>query len=418
MELEDIDWQKIQVVEGDEGLLIFGSESDLAELEESAGFELRRPSPQTLQRASNLFGSLSTLQEQSGRWLKLDDESFELIKKSKVRDVSSGVLRKGDLGVAGNAGEIVKQLAFQKATLLTPAAPAAAAALIAQEAIEVALDEITDYLETIDEKIDRLIEQRRVDSLSSFNSIRAALLEAQRIYENTGTVSDTTWSKIAGVGIQLQRIQEDALAQLGVVRDGVAKKVRNTAKLGGAYEDAVEQVQFWLQLLAQGIALQDSFFVLELARVADYENEHLDGHVQGIRQARQERIQEQGEILSQIQEQLLASAELSRAEKLQHPRAALRVNDNANRIQETFDQFSEHVEVELASGGVLEWEPWRVTARELVGDVTDSVNTLRKSTQDKVAALPAAVKKRREDSLLEKAEKIKAKRESEPHSED
>ncbi|MHA2788601.1 hypothetical protein ACXZ66_05575 [Corynebacterium sp. S7] len=393
MELEDVDWSKIQVVEGDEGLLLFGAESDLAELEKGSGFEMRKPSKQTMKRASNLFGAASSLQEQSGRWLKLDKKSFDVVKKMKGRNVSSGVVRKGDVGVAGNAGDIVKHLGFEKATLLTPAAPAAAAALIAQEAIEAALDEITEYLETIDEKIDHLIEQRKVDSLTSFHSIRAALIEAQRLYENTGTVSDTTWSKIAVVGIGLQKVQEDALAQLGLVRDGIAKKTRNTTKLGSAYESAVEQIQFWLQLLAQGIALQDNYFVLELARVADYENEHLEGHVQGIRQARRERIHEQGDILSQIQSAISESAQLTRAEKLQHPRAAQRINDSANRILESFDQFAEYVEVELTSRESLKLEPWAVTARELVGDVTDSVNTLLKSSQDKVTALPATVKK-------------------------
>ena len=95
---EDPEDNELELLVSDEGALLVGPESALARLSESAAAP-RAVSPTALRRASQALGSAAKAQAESGRWLKLDAESADYLKRLGVKpgEIRSGVVRVKDL---------------------------------------------------------------------------------------------------------------------------------------------------------------------------------------------------------------------------------------------------------------------------------------------------------------------------------
>ncbi len=88
-------------------------------------------------------------------------------------------------------------------------------------AIQAAIKEITEYLESMDKKLDRLLMERRVEALAELGGISTAIDEAMTIYEQLGSVSSTTWSKVQANATDLHVVQALALEKLRTLADEV-----------------------------------------------------------------------------------------------------------------------------------------------------------------------------------------------------
>jgi hypothetical protein len=99
----------------------------------------------------------SEIAANSGRWVKLTKESAQLVSKYGLRKSSKTSLSTGVL--KGNSGQIKGFVQFVgPGSLLTnPALLAGAAGIMAQVAMQQTMDEIIDYLATIDEKLDDVL---------------------------------------------------------------------------------------------------------------------------------------------------------------------------------------------------------------------------------------------------------------------
>lgn len=186
----------------------------------------------------------------SGRWVKLTKESAKLVKKHGLREnaktgVSTGVVK-------GAKGQIKSFVEFSKApgaVRTNPALLAGAAGIMAQAAMQQSMDEITDYLKAIDQKVDDVLRAQKDAVLADMIGVDLTIEEAMTIRAQVGRVSEVTWSKVQNTSVTITRTQAYALRQL----DALAEKLENKTKiadLADAAEQAEEKVQEWLTVLA------------------------------------------------------------------------------------------------------------------------------------------------------------------------
>ena len=69
---------------------------------------------------------------------------------------------------------------------------------MAQLAMKQSMDEITDYLATIDEKVDDVLRAQKDAVLADMNGVGSVIDDAIITRDHTGRVSAVTWSKVQG----------------------------------------------------------------------------------------------------------------------------------------------------------------------------------------------------------------------------
>lgn len=192
---------EIHLISDDDGLAIIGDPAavDLfltAERLESRSLGIHRLGS-ALSLAAGTAQAGSEIAANSGRWVQMSKHSAELAKKytavtKSANGLSTGILR-------GEKGKFVHVVEFVKgpgAALTNPAILAGAAGIMAQVAMEQAMDEITDYLATIDEKVDDILRAQKDAVFADMIGVAFAIEEALTVRHQVGRVSEVTWSKV------------------------------------------------------------------------------------------------------------------------------------------------------------------------------------------------------------------------------
>ena len=189
---------ELQLIKDDEGLAVIG-EASLVEAF-CGSLELTDKTPvrnlgSRLGNMSSMAGAGSQYMENSGRWLKLTEESAAALKtasmtQSKTTGNYFAILRSSD-------GKIAENLQFVKsstgiAALASPAALAAAAAMLNQRASQQTIDEIKDYLAEIDRKVDDVLRNQTIDVVSKMYGVGDIIDDAFIVRDSVGHVSGTT----------------------------------------------------------------------------------------------------------------------------------------------------------------------------------------------------------------------------------
>ncbi|WP_258935245.1 hypothetical protein [Nesterenkonia pannonica] len=131
----------------------------------------------------------SDVAENSGRWVKLTNESAKAMK-------ANGLMPTGQHGVShamvGKSGEIKQWLqVVNKAPALVggPMALAAVAAMMQQRAMQQQMDEIVGYLQQIDAKVEEVLNAQKDTVLADMTSVESVLRKAFNVREGSGQVS-------------------------------------------------------------------------------------------------------------------------------------------------------------------------------------------------------------------------------------
>ncbi|WP_298746396.1 hypothetical protein [uncultured Serinicoccus sp.] len=401
------DGATVQVFETQDGLLLFGDEDALVQIEDHSLTPVKKISPQQVARVAGYVGvAAGDAMANSGRWVKLTAESAEAVKKAGgVGKVASGVLR-------GDTGKILQHLKLDPLSagaLATPTASAVLGGLAAQYAIEAALDDITAYLEIIDAKLDKLLKQRKTQTLGQLGGVTAVIDEAASIFEQTGRVSSTTWSKVQSNSLALATMQHEAIAELAALAEEVARSAGDADQAAKVLGEAADDAQFWLGVLARCIALQDRQYVLELARVFDEGPEQVDSHRQGIEIARADRVRRIEQALRDIAASVSESAALSNLSTVVNPLSAPRVARRAGAITTHVATFAQHADLQVAGIEVAS-TPWRRAARGLFDETSTAVGGAGASAVGRAKGAGQRVGKFRDDRVLRRARKIEEKR--------
>ncbi|MGO1317922.1 MAG: hypothetical protein ACTMIR_12925 [Cellulomonadaceae bacterium] len=282
-----------------------------------------------------------------GRWVKLSEKSARLAKTQNLMKGSEAGLSRAV--AVTEKGKITNLLEFStRGTLLTnPAVLSGIGGLMAQQAMQQAMDEIADYLAVIDAKVDDVLRAQKDAVLSDMIGVDFVIEEAMTVRNQVGRVSEVTWSKVQGSSATIGRTQAYALRQL----DALAEKLERNTKIGdlaATAKGAQSTVQEWLAVLARCFQLQDALSILELDRVLDGAAQDLDQHRLGLKAARRNRL----ELISQSTAQLLAridaTATFANSKVLLHPMDSRAVVDASNQVAHGIVEF--HDRLGIGSG--------------------------------------------------------------------
>lgn len=366
-------------------------------------------SPQVLFRASNVLSTISDRQFKSGKYYKATDETARMLQHRTSKGPVPGVLRRGDLGLADNPGQFFKHASFQEVKF-SPAMTSTAAGIAAQAAIEAAIAEIKEYLEVIDEKLDVLLRQRRIDALAQLGGIQYTIEEADKLYRRDNSVSATTWTKVAHLGSALNGIESYAIEQLDDAVDQLRKHQNNSKKIEALLEGLKDDLPLWLGVAARSIYLHDRLYVIEIAHVNEFEPAQLDSHREGIVEARRDRLESTTRRLLEMETAIRETAKLSNQVWVTNPIRARHITAHANSIHDKISAFAQHLRLDVEEAERLQIQGWRQSVMSLAGDTVDAANRARRSAVDQTQKATEKIRDMNEDRLLAKAAEIEARR--------
>ncbi len=268
-------------------------------------------------------------------------------------------------------GKVTKILEFTKpgsvgSMLTNPAMLAGAAGIMAQLAMQQTMEEITEYLAVIDEKVDDVLRTQKDAAIAEMIGVGMVVDDAMLKREHVGRVSDVTWSSLHGAAQTIATTQAYALRQLDALAEKIEKKskIGDLAKLAGSAEATVEE---WLAVLARCFQLQDGLAVLELDRVLDTSPDDVDLHRAAVRAARAKRRDLISKSTGRLLGRMDAAALSANRQVLFHPLKSGTVVRSGNEVAADVIVFRERLGIEAAR------EPIRAKRwREAVGEAKDT----------------------------------------------
>ena len=359
---------EIQLISDGDGMAVIGDPAAVERFLVSEGLPSKELGLQRLRPALSVAVAAaqvgSEIAASSGRWVKLTKESTQQINKFGLMKGSTTGLSRGVVQAKGGQIKGIVEFAKGPGTLLTnPAILAGAAGIMAQIAMEQAMEEITDYLAIIDEKVDDLLRAQKDAVLADMIGVDLMILEAMTIREQVGRVSEVTWSKVQGTSVTVARTQAYALRQL----DALAEKMEHKSKIGDlakTSKEAESKVPEWLAVLARCFQLQDALAVLELDRVLDASPDELDQHRLGLRAARQNRLELIARGTERLMARMDAAAGTAKTKVLLHPNTSRAVVDSSNHVATGVVDFHGALGIE-GSRESLEAKRWLDAAAEV-----------------------------------------------------
>ncbi|MEU9350884.1 hypothetical protein AB0D65_07640 [Streptomyces griseoloalbus] len=365
---------EIQLISDGDGLAVIGSSAAVERFLVSEGLPSKDLGLKRLGSALSTGAAAaqagSEIAADSGRWVKLTEESAQAMKKYSLMKGSEAGASRAVLTENGKIKGLLELVRTPGSRPTDPAFLAGAAGLMAQLAMQQAMDEITDYLATIDEKVDDVLRAQKDAVLADMIGVDFVIEEAMTVREHVGRVSEVTWSKVQHTSTTIARTQGYALRQF----DALAEKVEHKAKIGDlakTSKEAESKVQEWLAVLARCFQLQDAIAVLELDRVLDASPEELDRHRLGLRAARQNRL----ELISRSTERLMArmnaAAGTANTKVLLHPAASRAVVHSSNHVATAVVDFQGRLGIERGRQS-LEARRWVDAAAEVKDKVLEA----------------------------------------------
>lgn len=288
---------EIQLVSDGEGLAVIGNPTDVERFLLEPGLDRIPSKDLDLHRLGSLLGSGgaaakvgSEFAENSGRWVKLTAESARAVKKYGLMPTKTPGVRHAMIGKPGQTKRWIQIAQGPGLSLTSPMALAALSTMMQQRAMQQQMDQIVEYLQEINEKVDDILRSQKDAVLACMIGVDLIIEEALIVRDQVGRVSEVTWSKVQATSMTIASTQAYALRKL----DAIAEKLQKKADLGEiakATKEAALKVREWLAVLARCFQLQDGLSVLELDRVLDASPEELDRHRLGLAAARQNRLE-------------------------------------------------------------------------------------------------------------------------------
>jgi hypothetical protein len=263
---------------------------------------------------------------------------------------------------------------------------------MAQFAMQQTMDEITDYLARIDEKLDDVLRAQKDAVLARMIGVGFVIEEAMTIREKRGRVDEVTWSKVQGVPATIAETQAYALRQL----DALAEKMERKTKIGdlaATAKEAESTVREWLAVLARCFQLQDAIAVLELDRVLDASPEELDGHRLGLRVARQNRLEHISLSTERLVARMDAAAGMANAKVLLNPIESPAVVRSSNHVAAGVHDFHGRLGIESGrqSSEARRWVDAAAEARDKALETgakgVDAARSLGNETLDRASSV-------------------------------
>lgn len=390
----------IEIVLSGNSALISGSEAAVAGLFKRVDIQ-----PSSVQSAGkstrDLFAGLVGVDAVASafdpQWIHMTTESYQRLRQLEGFNNSQGGLLSGVL--RGSNGHFEHVLKFDTLSM-NPAMKGNAAVLVAIAVMRQAVAELEALVEAMDVKLDQLLEDNRIAALGDIQGLTHVLTRAYNVYEESGRITDTAWSQIAGHASALAQAEARARGHI----DSLATSL--TAKSFADRSEAVDraadgELQRWLVILAATHVNQQRLEVLELAHLRQQDTDAVAAHADAASTALDQRRRALTESVQRLSDSLGRAGDVSDANRVRFPlktRKFLRDTESSIALVTAFAEVTS-LDIQV---GELERETWRKSLTDLAkGTVTEVRST--------VAAAPAELNRLREDQVLKKADRISEK---------
>jgi hypothetical protein len=358
---------EIELMSDGDGLAVIGESSAVERFLATLGLPSKDLGLPRLSKILN-FGTAglqaaSARAVDSARWVRLTEESARKVSEygltpTKTPGVSHAMI--------GKPGASKSWIQLDKGPGQLPANPtmlAGAPALMAQLAMQQAMDEITDYLAAIDAKLDDVLRAQKDSVLAQMIGIGLQIDEAMTIREHVGRVNEVTWSKVQDAAGTIADTQAYALLQLDALAEKLERK-STVADLMKTANGAEARTREWLAVLARCFQLQEGIAILELDRVLETAPDDLDGHRLGLKAARQDRLDTISRSTERLVTRIQAAAATANSRVLFNPIQSPAVVQASTSITASIGEFHERLGVGAARYD-LETRRWAAAAAEV-----------------------------------------------------
>ncbi len=319
---------EIQLVTDGDGLAVIGDSADVERFLLDQGLSTAPSKELDVRRLSSLAGTSGTalrvgseVAANSGRWVKLTAESAQAVKQYGLMATKTPGVSHAMIGKPGEVKQWLQIAQAPTALLSGPMALCALSTMMQQQAMQQQMDQIVEYLQEINEKVDDILRAQKDAVLADMIGVDLAVEDALTVRDQVGRVSEITWSKIQSSSLVLAQTQAYAIRQLEAIAENLEKKA-DLGKIAKATKDAEPKVRDWLAVIARCLQLQDGVAILELDRVLDSAPEDLDSHRLGLANARRKRLDVITTITARLLTQMNETIRNANSRVLLNPRDA------------------------------------------------------------------------------------------------
>lgn len=391
---------EIELVSDDDGLAIIGSSSDLDRFLRHSDLDKVPSREMDLRKLWAVSDTAGTglqigadIAANSGRWVKLTPESAAAVREYGLMATKTPGVSYAMIGQPGDIKQWLQIASAPSALLSGPFVLSALSTMMQQRAMQQQMDEIVDYLELINEKVDDILRGQKDAVLADMIGVDLIVEEALTVRDEVGRVSGVTWSKVQATSQTIARTQAYALRELDVIAEKLQRKA-DLGEIARATKDAEPKVREWLAVLARTFQLQDGVSVLELDRVLASSPEDLEAHRLGLVKARQNRLERIGRSTAALLTQMDATVRKANAKVLLNPFDSPAAVKSSNRVAAEIQQLRGRLGIE-AGHDATDAKRWGQAAGEMFERVrigtTESARQAGTAVQGAAAGVAGAV---------------------------
>lgn len=398
----------VELIGDGDGLAVIGEPTAVERFMADVGLPATDDSPRlgaVLHVGAALANVGSAIAANSGRWVKLTEESAKRVKDFGLMPTDRPGISHAMVGKPGDIKNWIQIVNSPGSMLTNPAVLAGAAGLMTQFAMQQQMDEITDYLITIDQKLDAVLRSQTNQVLARLDGVDLAIREAMTVRDAVGRVSEVTWSKVQSSAQAIHETQGYALRQLADLADKLEEQ-RKLSDLAETAEKAEADVQKWLSVLARCFVLHDAVAVLELDRVMDASAEEMDRHRLGLQSARHDRLELISERTEQLLHRMATAVGMANSKVLFNPMQSPAVVRSTNQVAAGVLEFRQVLGIESGyeSPEARRWreaaaEHWD-SARSTGASTVDAVKNFGGETRDHARSVKDKLSNRLADRKL------------------
>lgn len=347
---------EIQLISDGQGVAVIGEPSAVQSFLSSLGLldgseDLRLPQLGSALHAGGVLAeAASAIAASSSQWLKLTKDSAQSVKDLGLMETGTPGISHAMLGERGSIKAWLKVENGPKTLLTNPATLSALAGAMDQLARQQEMSEIRAYLDSIDRKVDDVLNALDDTELSKVVGAGLDIDSAMTVLEMEGRVDDDTWSTAQGRTHTITDALAWALLRLDDLADSIADKSKmgDLAKTSKAAESKVGD---YLAVIARCFELQDALDCLRLDRVRDKSPAELDARRLSLRVDRDKRRDRTAHQVGQLLTSMEEAGLIARSKVLLHLRAHRSTVSSINAVAVTIDDFR------LPLGLEADWTP-------------------------------------------------------------
>jgi hypothetical protein len=354
---------EVELISDGDGLAVIGNPKAVERFMASVGLS-KAGSPRlgaVFSAGASVVQTASEIAANSGRWVKLTEESAQAVKRFGLMDTKTPGVSHAMVGQPGGIKQWIQIVKAPGSMLSNPAMLAGTAGIMAQIAMQQQMGAIRDYLAVIDQKLDRVLRTQTNQVLARLDGVDLAVREAMSVREAVGRVSEVTWSKVQSSAQKIHETQGYALRELGDLVDRFEET--NIGDLAETAREAESEVQKWLVVLGRCFELHDAVGVLELDRVLDASPDQLDRHRLGLKSARRDRLELIADRTEQLLGRMSAAVGMANSKVLFNPKQSPAVVKSSNRVAAGVYEFHELLGIESGRESSVA-RRWREAAAE------------------------------------------------------